>query len=366
VLLLTNRDIHDVLDMGDCLDEIEEMAHEIAAGDCVGFARNDVYTPSDGATPFHRWSVMAGTSRRRGYLCARALSDMVSWPVVDGRKREEKFAVEPGTYCGLLFLYSTHDGAPVAIMHDGAIQHYRVGAGAGVGTAHLAREDSETVGMIGAGGMARSYLEAFVRIRKIKRVRVYSPTPASREAYAAEMSAKYGIEVVAVDDPRDAVKGADIVALCVSAVEPVFFAEWLEPGMHVVDVTRASTKPDFVESVDVPFRQHSPVAVIENLPASAMYGRGGFLAWVAGTEEEKSIIPRVPPNRETATLPTLPDLVSGRVAGRTSPEQTTYFHNVGASGEGFAAIGAGIYERALERKIGTEIPTSWFLEDIRD
>jgi alanine dehydrogenase len=367
VLLLNNHDIHEVLDMDDCLAAIEGMAHEIAAGDSVGMGRTDTYTPSDNAlAPFHRWSVMSGTSRRRGYLVARTMSDMVSWPVVDGKRRENKFNTEPGTYCGLLFLYSTHNGAPLAIMHDGAMQHHRVAAGAGVGTAHLAREDAETVGMIGAGGMARSYMEAFVRIRPIRRVRVYSPTPDSREAYATEMAERHGIEVIAVDDPREAVRGADIVALCVSAVEPVFFADWLEPGMHVVDVTRASTPADFVESVDVAFRQGSPTPVIEDLPPTATYARGGFLAWVAGTTEEKAIIPRVPPNAETASLPNIGDLVSGRVPGRTSPRQTTFFHNVGSSGEGFAAVSAGIYERALERGIGTEIPTDWFLEDIRD
>jgi alanine dehydrogenase len=367
MLLLTNRDIHEVLDMGECLAEIEAMAHEMAAGDSDGMGRTDTYTPSDGgAAPFHRWSVMSGTSRRRGYLVARTMSDMVSWPVVNGKRREDKFNTEPGTYCGLLFLYSTHNGAPLAIMHDGAMQHYRVAAGAGVGTAHLARPESETIGMIGAGGMARSYMDAFVRIRPIRRVRVYSPTPASRAAYASEMAERHGIEVTVVDDPREAVRGADIVALCVSAVEPVFFADWLEPGMHVVDVTRASTAADFVDSVDVAFRQGSPTPVMENLPPTATYARGGFLAWVAGTPEETAIIPRVPPNAETAALPDIGDLVSGRVPGRTSPGQTTFFHNVGSSGEGFAAVGAGIYERALERGIGTEIPTSWFLEDIRD
>lgn len=367
MLLLTNRDIHEVLDMGDCLEAIEEITREIASGDSVALGRTDVYTPSDGGpAPFHRWAVMTGTSRRRGYLCARTMSDMVSWPIIDGKRREEKFAIQPGTYCGLLFLYSTHDGAPLAIMHDGAIQHYRVGAGAGVATAHLAREDSETIGMIGSGGMARSYLDALVRVRPIRRVRVYSPTERNRREYAREMSDRHGIEVTAVGGPREAVRGADIVALCVSAIEPVFSADWLEPGMHVVDVTRPSTPSDFVRSVDVAFWHGNPTPLIERLPPTATYARGGYLSWVAGSAEETAIIPRVPPNRETFALPTLADLLARRAPGRSSPEQTTFFHNIGSIGEGFAAVGGRIYERASEKGVGTEIPTSWFLEDIRD
>jgi ornithine cyclodeaminase/alanine dehydrogenase-like protein (mu-crystallin family) len=367
VLLLTNRDIHEVLDMGDCLDGIEEMAHELAAGDSVGLGRTDVYTPSDGGpAPFHRWAVMTGTSRRRGYLCARMLSDMVSWPTVNGKRREEKFAREPGTYCGLLFLYSTHNGEPLAILHDGALQHYRVGAGAGIGTKYLARTDSEVVGMLGSGGMARSYLEAFVRVRPIRHVRVFSPDPAHRNAYASEMADRHGIEVTAVETAEEAVRGTDIVALCVSAVEPVFWADWLEPGMHVVDVTRPCTPPDFVRSVDVAFWHGNTTPLVDPLPPTADYARGGFLSWIAGTPEETAEIPRVPPNADTFALPTLADLVSGRRPGRTSPQQTTFFHNIGSFGEGFAALAAGIYERSLDRGVGTEIPTSWFLEDIRD
>src|SRR5687767_16013242 len=120
MLLLTNHEIEQVLTVPVCLDAIEEVYEEIAAGDSVDFGRVDVYTPSDrDQAPFHRWAVMTGNSRRQGYVCARMLSDMVDWPVVAGQRRETKWAREPGTYCGLLFLYSTHNGEPLAILPDG-------------------------------------------------------------------------------------------------------------------------------------------------------------------------------------------------------------------------------------------------------
>ena len=367
MLLLTNRDIHDVLDMRDCIDWIQQIELEIADADAVNLPRSDVYTPSDqGAAPFHRFSVSAGSSRRREYLAVRMMSDMVSWPTVDGKRREEKHAVQPGTYCGFIILYSVRDGSPLAIIQDGLIQHYRVGAGAGVGARFLSREDSETVGMIGSGGMARSYLEAFVGVRSIRRVRVYSPNRANREAYAEEMAARHGIEVIAVDDARETVRGADIVALCVSTVEPVFFPEWLEPGMHVTDVTRPSTPKDFVRSIDVAYWHGNAALVVDDLPPTAAYARGGYLSWIAGTPDQTAEIPRVPAEPRTFNLPVLADLVAGRASGRTSPSQTTFFHNIGTSGQGFVALSGGIYERALEQSIGTEIPTSWFLQGIRD
>ncbi len=47
--------------------------------------------------------------------------------------------------------------------------------------------------------MARTYLEAFAAVRKIAKVKVYSPNPANARLYAEEMSKKFGIEIEPVD-----------------------------------------------------------------------------------------------------------------------------------------------------------------------
>jgi len=293
------------------------------------------------------------------------ISDMVSWPIEHGQRRENKYAREPGTYCGFLLLFSTKDATPVAMMNDGILQHQRVDAGAGIGVKYLAREDSHTVGMIGSGGMARSYLEAFCEVRQITKVKVYSPRPDHVRQYAKEMSAKHCIEVEPASSAREAVRGVDIVALCASAIQPVFFKEWLEPGMHVVDVTRASTEPDFIHAVDVALRPGEATPYIEKLPSTAFYARGGFLAYVAGQAEERALVPRINPTREILNMPTLTDLLSGSVPGRTDRVQKTWFLNLGAVGEQFAAVTAAVYKKALQEGLGTEIPTDWFLENVR-
>src|SRR4029453_16091295 len=98
----------------------------------------------------------------------------------------EKYCVEPGTYCGLIMLFSTRNGEPLAIINDGHLQHMRVGGGAGLGAKYLARPDAHGVGMIGAGGVARTSLEAMPCPGDTRTVRVYSPNRAHREAYAEE------------------------------------------------------------------------------------------------------------------------------------------------------------------------------------
>src|SRR6266567_4242509 len=152
MLLLSNDDVAKVLDMPLCLASLDGVFQEMAQGDSVGMGRIDVYVPSGESTaPYYRWAVMTGGSKKDGYVCARMLSDMVSWPREYGRVRENKWARDPGTFCGLLFLFSARDASPVAMIKDGLLQHFRVGGGAGLGVKYLSRKDSHTVGMSGTG-----------------------------------------------------------------------------------------------------------------------------------------------------------------------------------------------------------------------
>ena len=365
MLFLNNDDIARVIDMPLCLDALESLFRELARGEAVGMGRMDMYVPSGQESPYHRLALMVGGSRQDGYACIRIISDMVSWPMERGHRRENKYAREPGTWCGLLLLFSTRDGTPVAMMNDGRLQHDRVGAGAGLGAKYLAREDSRTVAVIGSGGMARSYLDALVRVRPVTRVRAFSLNPENVRQYAEEMRARHGIEVEVAADARTAVRGADIVCCCASAIEPVFFSDWLEPGMTVIDVNRNSVEPGFLHAVDVAVRPGDATPYLENPPPEAFYARGGYLGYVAGQEEERALVPRVNLTREIVDIPKLPDLISGRIPGRTSPEQTAWFMNIGAIGPQFSAVTRAVYERARNAGLGREIPTELFLENIR-
>jgi alanine dehydrogenase len=64
--------------------------------------------------------------------------------------------------------------------------------------------------------------------------------------------------------------------------------------------------------------------------------------------------------------PDFADLVTGNCPGRTSSDQITFYRNVGNQGLQFSSVGGWVYELAKQRKLGREIPTEWFLQDIRD
>jgi alanine dehydrogenase len=367
LLLLNNTDVKKILDMSLCMAALDEVFKEMARGEAVGMGRIDVYVPSgEQAAPYYRWAVMTGGSKKDGLVCARMLSDMVAWPREHGRVRENKYARAPGTFLGLLFLFSAKDATPVAMINDGLLQHMRVGGCAGLGVKYLSRTDSSVVGMIGSGGMARTYLDAFCQVRAINKVKVWSPNTANAHSYAREVAERHGVECQVASSAHDAVRSVDIVSCCTSTNEPVFLNEWLEPGMHVTNLTSSEFQPSLPQIVDVAARAGEATPRLERLPPEADYFRAGFLGYVAGTPEERALVPKLTLPPDVIDMPQLVDLITGRVKGRTSYEQTTLFLNVGAIGAQFEGVAAAVYHKARDQGLGTEIPTNWFLQDIRD
>lgn len=364
MLFLNNRDVAAVLDMRGCLAALEQGYRDADGGDATFIPRIDLYAPTGRTEDYYRWGSMTGVCRSFGVLACRIKSDVVSWP--DGRT-EEKYCVRPGLYSGIILLYALADGRPLALMHDGYLQHMRTGGSAGLGADALARRDARTLGMLGSGGMARTFLEAIAAVRPLGAVRVYSPTPAHRERFAAEMSHQLGIAVEAVASAREAVVGADIVATATDAMHQTFDPAWLAPGAHVTCVTRREVNEALLARANVVV-QLGLDTVPAGTPVPGMeWRRGGIAAFIAGTAAERA---RIPPGRgaapERPADASLADLRAGRHPGRTRADEITLFLNTGTQGLQFAAVGGHVLQRAREEGLGTDVPDAWFLEDIRD
>src|SRR3989338_3692450 len=252
-LYLSNDNVTDLLTMKGCMQSIEAIYEELAIGDAVYRHRIDVFIPPGKEDSYFRWGTMEGGSRKTAFAI-RLKSDMVYWPRWEGGRTEEKYCVKPGLFCGFILLFSVQNGEPLAMINDCVLQHMRVGACAGLGVKYLARQDASVVGMIGSGGMARTYLMAFCEVREINKVKVYSPTKANRERYAQEMEQTLSIEVEPMDSPEKVVKGSDIVATCTDAITPVIKKECIEPGMHLTDVNGSDIPDDVIERADVTVR----------------------------------------------------------------------------------------------------------------
>lgn len=366
MLLLSNQEVEDLLDMESCLDALEVGYQDLLRNDATYRPRSGVigaFAPSEEhpESRYHFGS-MEGLSRSIGVLAIRMKSDIA----YSKEGRHLKYCVEPGTYCGLIILFSIHNGEPLAIMPDGIIQHMRVGGCAGIGARHLAREDASVVGILGSGGMARTYLWAFSLVRPICKAKIYSPTKEHREAFAAEMSERLDIPVEASDNPEDAFRGSDIFATCTDSASYIMTnPSWIQEGMHLTDAGQGEWDPAVLERADVRIRLGRATF---QAPEPGTTRVGPISAYVAGQPGELARLPKGRPEEPvgSGSYPLLVDLMAGKVPGRTSPDQVTFFDNQGSQGLQFAAVGGRVYQLAREAGIGRELPTEWFLQDIRD
>jgi len=366
MLIIDNEMVAKLLSMAECMNTLEQAFRQIPSGRAIHRPRLDMYVPCEREDGYYRWGTMEGAND--GIFAIRMKSDVITWPRdASGAWRENKYCMRPGTYCGLIMLFSTRNGEPLALINDGVLQHMRVGAGAGIGAKHLARKDASSVGMLGSGGMARSFLEAFCVARRIRRVKVYSPSRENRERYAVEMSARLDIEVIPATSAREAVGGVDILSTCTDSMSPTFEADWLEPGMHVAMLGPAETSRQAIERFDVKIRQGvGGLKLAESERVTSEIGHSP-IAYIAGTAEEMR---RLPPRTQSGGFggdyPDYCDLVFGKVPGRSSDDQISFYHNMGNQGLQFSSVGGLVYRKAAQAGMGREIPTEWFLQDIRD
>jgi ornithine cyclodeaminase/alanine dehydrogenase-like protein (mu-crystallin family) len=360
--LLTNADVASVLSMAEGIKALRTGYADLARGDAAYVPRIDLYAPTGRDDDYYQWGSMAGACRSYGVVAVRIKSDVTSWP--DGRT-SEKYCCEPGTYSGIILLYSITNGEPLALLQDGYLQHVRVGAAAGIGVDLMARKDADTLGLIGSGGMARTYLEAIAAVRPLTAVRIYSTTTANRERFAAAAREELGLNAQGVGSAQEAVEGASIVATATDAMKATFDPAWLSPGTHVTCVTRRELSHELVARADrvlqlgintVPYG--SPVPDME-------WKAGGIASYVSGQPDERARIPSSK-DAETGVFPTLADVHRGQAQARASDEDITLFVTTGTQGLQFAAVGGRVWQLAQERDLGHPFPTEWFLQDIRD
>jgi len=360
MLLINNQIVEKILDIRGCMEALETGYRDLINERAVYRGRYDLFVPNDDPKLMYRWGTMEGASRTFETFAIRMKSDMLEWP--EG-KTVEQYCVETGTFCGFVMVFSTRNGEPLAIINDGILQHMRVGGCAGLGAKYLARQESSVVGIFGSGGMARTYLLAFNAVRKLREVKVFSPTRKNREAYAAEMSEKLGIKVRPVDSTEDAARGSDIVATCTDSIQVVVDDPVLiEPGMHLTCVKSNEWNPEIVKRSDL-------VAKMGRATKNLDEGQiriGGEAAVVAGNAEEITRIANPKVDIFSRDFPLLTDIMSGKLKGRTDKNQVTFFANSGTQGLQFASTAGYVVREAKRRGLGQQIPTDWFLQDIRD
>jgi ornithine cyclodeaminase/alanine dehydrogenase-like protein (mu-crystallin family) len=359
-LFLNNEEVEQALTMKTCMEALDILYRELGAGNAVAAARTDIHSPtvaahSAEAPMAHYLKSMSGASPHFGTAALRFSSDIVAWRQAGDGMRREKIPALPGArWLGVVLLFSSANGELLAIMNDGVIQRMRVGGTNGIATKYLARAEAETVGLIGSGWQAGTQVMAVCEARRIKKIKVYSPTRANRDKFAEEMSPVVGVEITPVESQEEAVRGVDIIITSTNSRKPFLGPEALEAGVHLSCMQRD-------EADDDALRRCSPLFVHTNLTENNSTSSELNRRAKAGFEFRDHPLQR---GIDWKGLPTLPDLVAGKIKGRERAEQITGFVNNIGLGVQFAAVGAKVFEAAKAQGLGREVPLDWFTQDV--
>ena len=170
----------------------------------------------------------------------------------------------------LLILFDADSGALTTVIEAFGLGQLRTGALSGVATRWLAAEGADELAIIGTGRQALAQVAAVNAVRPLRTVRVFSPTAAHRELFAARVREALHLEARAVASVAEAVDGAPIVTLATRARAPFLRADMLAPAAHVNAI--GAITPERVEfSADV-FARCGVVAA-DSVPAVQQLSR---------------------------------------------------------------------------------------------
>jgi ornithine cyclodeaminase/alanine dehydrogenase-like protein (mu-crystallin family) len=251
-----------VTDMANCVDTMEEMfallyhgdyrmggANSNSHGSEVSFPESSPFPDMPKPTPDRRFMAMPA------YLGGRFRTAGMKWY---GSNIENRQKGLPRSI--LMFVLNDADtGAPLAFMSANLLSAYRTGAVPGVGARHLARKDSNVVGILGPGVMAKTSLSAFIAVcPQINTVKVKGRGQKNLDAFLSWVAETFPqiTDVRVVDSIEAVVRECDIVTFCNSgavgdpSAYPMVKRAWVRPGTFL-SMPALSNIDEGMESPDI-------------------------------------------------------------------------------------------------------------------
>lgn len=326
-LLVSHREVAGLLPMKECIDVMADAFRALAVGEAGLPLRQVIRLPG---SP-NLFGLMPGyigvTSREkhRGSLGAKVIT------VFPGND-----ATPLDSHLGVVLLFEPDMGRLLAIIDASSVTAIRTAAVSGLATKLLSNPDAGDLAILGAGVQAMTHLDAMKTVRSLRRVRVWSRTPARCERFVGKAKQRFGITVELMPSARACVEGADIICTVTASREPVLQGAWISPGAHLNAVGASLPTARELDSAAVVKSR-----VYVDRRESALAEAGDIL---------------VPMSEGAFTADhirgEIGGLLLGFVPGRESREEVTLFKSLGLAIEDLAAA-RHIYDKGVA--LGTGI-----------
>ncbi|MEM9481630.1 MAG: ornithine cyclodeaminase family protein [Verrucomicrobiota bacterium] len=333
---MARHDIHcqyysqeDLLGAG-CLDL--RLAMDAAEQAMLGFQKGDVLFPEKIVQIFND-----DTQERINCLPATFLRDKIC-----GVKWVSVFPPNPVKHgiqnlSAVIILSEIEHGFPIAFMEGTLCSNMRVGAMGALAAKHLARQDAESIGFIGAGEQAKMHLIAMKSaLPSLKTCRVGAKETAEEEQFVKEMSAILPeMDIQGSNTNLEAATSdADVIVTATSAQAPLLKAEWMKPGAFYSHVGGWEDEYAVAKQCDKIVCDDWETVKHRTQTLSRMYKDGEL--------------------DDAGIHGNLIDLISGEKPGRESDDERTYFNAVGLA-YADVAIAYAMFLRAKEAGMGQDL-----------
>ncbi len=314
-LFLNEDDVRQLVSVPLCIEAVEEAHRELSLGSAIDVPRQRTRLPQ--------------TARHilQGALPGR---DAIGYKAYTSNRSGVRF---------LVYVFSAASGVLRAVVEADRLGMMRTAAASAVATRWLARPDAQVLGLFGSGWQAEGHLEAIAAVRPLRRVKVFARNAEKLQAFCAKMGERLGIDVVAAASAEETVRDSDIVSTVTTATNPLFDAKWLAPGTHI---NAAGSNSLIRREVGEDVLKASRLIVVDSV-ATALKEAGDLLpALEKGRLSERALVE-------------LGELIIGRHAGRSSPEEITLFESQGMAIQDLS-LAVRVEALARERGLGVELP----------
>jgi alanine dehydrogenase len=314
-VVLTRREVTELLVMDDCIDAVERAFRLHAEGRTIPPGVLGVHVEGGG---FHV-KTAALPLDDRAYFAAKVNANFPG--------NRERFGLP--TIQGVIALFDVEDGYPLALLDSGQITGVRTAAATAVAARYLSRADAAVVTICGCGVQGRDQLRALLRVRPLRRVFAFDVDRSRAAEYATTMAGELRIRVDVAEDLGDAVRQSDICITCTTSRRPILQPGDVAPGTFVAAV--GADNPEKQEIAPALLAQS--VLVVDLLEQCATIGELHHAI-------DAGLMTRADVHAE------LGEVVAGRRPGRTSDDELVVFDSTGTALQDVAAA-ALLYERAV-------------------
>lgn len=318
-LLLTRRDIAELLSLDECIAAVEQAFRLHGEGK----------TPQPG---------ILGIPAQEGGFHIKAATLELAKPYfavkVNGNfmRNMERFGMP--NILGVIVLCHGEHGYPLALMDSIEITIQRTGAATAVAAKHFARLESRVATVCGCGNQGRIQLRALTKVLPIERVYAFDTDERQAQQFSSDLSNELHLEVRAVQDLAKAVGASDVCVTCTPSRRSFLNREYVAPGAFIAAVGADAPEKQELD----PTLLASSTVVVDILDQCATIGELHHAL-------EQGLITRAAVHAE------LGEVVVGRKPGRTSAEEIVIFDSTGTALQDVAAA-ALAYEKALAAGVG--------------